>query len=126
MIKTLPSLLEFYGFVYFFGSFLAGPAIEIREYQRYIDLSMFDDKVTIWYTHGLVLQWKNSFHVCARHEKVSSGSVLCSLFSCGRYVPNHSCDIRRISLTDRRYCLRFTYLHHYPLWKQYVGSNLSL
>jgi lysophospholipid acyltransferase len=44
-IKELPSLLEFYGFVYFFGSFLAGPAIEIREYLNYTDLSVFNDKV---------------------------------------------------------------------------------
>jgi len=44
MIKKLPSLLEYYGFVYFFSSFLAGPAIEITEYQRYVDHSMFNDK----------------------------------------------------------------------------------
>ncbi|DAZ98042.1 TPA: hypothetical protein N0F65_004532 [Lagenidium giganteum] len=31
-IKELPSLLEFYGYVYSFTTFLAGPAFEIREY----------------------------------------------------------------------------------------------
>lgn len=43
-ISKLPDLLEFFGFVYFFPGFLGGPAIEIREYQKFIDLSMFDDK----------------------------------------------------------------------------------
>eukprot|EP01117_Protostelium_nocturnum_P011104 TRINITY_DN4032_c0_g1_i1.p1 TRINITY_DN4032_c0_g1~~TRINITY_DN4032_c0_g1_i1.p1 ORF type:complete len:466 (-),score=113.71 TRINITY_DN4032_c0_g1_i1:43-1440(-) len=42
-IKELPNLLEYFGFVYFFCGFLAGPAIEIREYQKFIDYSMFND-----------------------------------------------------------------------------------
>lgn len=43
-IKEVPSLLEFFGFVYFFPSFLAGPAIEIREYLDYISMDMFQNK----------------------------------------------------------------------------------
>jgi len=43
-IKTLPPLLEYFGFVYFFCSFMAGPAIEITEYQNFINYSMFADK----------------------------------------------------------------------------------
>jgi len=43
-IKTLPGILEYYGFVYFFCSYLAGPAIEISEYQNHINGKMFDDK----------------------------------------------------------------------------------
>jgi len=40
-ITKLPNLLEFYGWVFFFPSLLAGPAIEISEYLSYINLSMF-------------------------------------------------------------------------------------
>jgi len=42
-ISKLPNLLEFYGFVYFFPSYLAGPAIEITEYQNLISRKMFND-----------------------------------------------------------------------------------
>jgi len=43
-IKKLPSLLEFYGFVYFFAGFLAGPAFEIQEYLSFTNLDVFNDK----------------------------------------------------------------------------------
>ncbi|EGG17545.1 membrane bound O-acyl transferase family protein [Cavenderia fasciculata] len=43
-IKTLPSLLEFFGFVYFFPTFLAGPTIEISDYLKFTSLEMFTDK----------------------------------------------------------------------------------
>jgi len=43
-IKELPGLLEYYGFVYFFCSFMAGPALEFGEYRKFINYSMFDDK----------------------------------------------------------------------------------
>jgi lysophospholipid acyltransferase len=43
-IARLPSLLEYYGFVYFFPSYLAGPAIEITEYQQLINEKLFDDQ----------------------------------------------------------------------------------
>jgi len=44
MIEKLPSLLEFFGFVYFFPSFLAGPAIEIKDYLRFIDGTLVPEK----------------------------------------------------------------------------------
>jgi hypothetical protein len=40
-IPKLPTLLEWFGFVYFFPSFLAGPAIFIQDYLSFIDGSMF-------------------------------------------------------------------------------------
>eukprot|EP01132_Coremiostelium_polycephalum_P004175 gene4175-5225_t len=40
-IQKLPNLLEFYGFVYFFPTFLAGPTIEIKDYLAYTSLSLF-------------------------------------------------------------------------------------
>ncbi len=41
LIEKLPSLLEWYGYVYFFPSLLAGPAIEMRDYKNYISGAMF-------------------------------------------------------------------------------------
>jgi lysophospholipid acyltransferase len=40
-VSQKPSLLEFYGYVYFFGGFLAGPAFNFKEYCSFIDLSVF-------------------------------------------------------------------------------------
>lgn len=44
-IKELPGLLEYYGFVFFFCGYLAGPHIEIKEYQDFISLEQFRDEV---------------------------------------------------------------------------------
>jgi len=38
------TLLEYYGYVYFFSFFLAGPAIDMRQYLEFIDMSMFIEK----------------------------------------------------------------------------------
>lgn len=43
-VDELPGLLEFYGYVYFFPSFLAGPSIEFSSYRNYINMSMFKDE----------------------------------------------------------------------------------
>eukprot|EP00741_Cyanophora_paradoxa_P001233 tig00000471_g1190.t1 len=47
-LKRMPTLLEYLGYVYFFGGFLAGPAFEVREYIEFSDLTAFkadkDDK----------------------------------------------------------------------------------
>ncbi|EGC40111.1 hypothetical protein DICPUDRAFT_52171 [Dictyostelium purpureum] len=43
-IKKLPNLLEFFGFVYFFPTFLAGPTIEITDYLDYTSGKMFKDE----------------------------------------------------------------------------------
>ncbi|KAM9989345.1 hypothetical protein ACTFIY_005386 [Dictyostelium cf. discoideum] len=40
-IKKLPTLLEFFGFVYFFPTFLAGPTMEITDYLDYTSGKMF-------------------------------------------------------------------------------------
>jgi hypothetical protein len=36
VFPTLPSLLEFLGFVFCFGNLLAGPVIEFRDYQMWV------------------------------------------------------------------------------------------
>nr|BAJ99089.1 predicted protein [Hordeum vulgare subsp. vulgare] len=43
-VKQLPNLLEFFGFVFFFPSFMAGPTIEFAAYRDYISLDMFKTK----------------------------------------------------------------------------------
>eukprot|EP01113_Clastostelium_recurvatum_P026253 TRINITY_DN3152_c0_g2_i3.p1 TRINITY_DN3152_c0_g2~~TRINITY_DN3152_c0_g2_i3.p1 ORF type:complete len:490 (-),score=107.59 TRINITY_DN3152_c0_g2_i3:21-1490(-) len=40
-IRVLPNLLEYYGFIYFFPTFLAGPPMEITDYLSYMNRSMF-------------------------------------------------------------------------------------
>jgi len=42
-LSKFPSLLEFYGFVYFFCGFLAGPAFNMKEYLDFIDGTLFKD-----------------------------------------------------------------------------------
>ncbi|KAL6071178.1 Lysophospholipid acyltransferase [Balamuthia mandrillaris] len=43
MISKLPSLLEYFGWVFFFPTFLAGPSIELTEYLRFVDGSVFKE-----------------------------------------------------------------------------------
>jgi lysophospholipid acyltransferase len=40
-VERFPSLLEFFGYTFFFGSFLAGPATEFNDYMSFTDRSMF-------------------------------------------------------------------------------------
>eukprot|EP00276_Gloeochaete_wittrockiana_P017922 CAMPEP_0184359856 /NCGR_PEP_ID=MMETSP1089-20130417/122134_1 /TAXON_ID=38269 ORGANISM="Gloeochaete wittrockiana, Strain SAG46.84" /NCGR_SAMPLE_ID=MMETSP1089 /ASSEMBLY_ACC=CAM_ASM_000445 /LENGTH=264 /DNA_ID=CAMNT_0026698831 /DNA_START=31 /DNA_END=821 /DNA_ORIENTATION=- len=42
-LTKLPSLLEFFGWVYFYPSVLVGPKIEFRDYLAFVDLSLFND-----------------------------------------------------------------------------------
>lgn len=44
-IAKLPSLLEYFGFVYFFCGFSTGPVFDYREYEEFISLQMFQDEV---------------------------------------------------------------------------------
>ena len=47
MLKDLPGLLDYAGYVLFFPSVLVGPAFDFAEYRRYIDCTMFDVPVTV-------------------------------------------------------------------------------
>ncbi|CAG8532052.1 9767_t:CDS:10 [Ambispora gerdemannii] len=40
-IVVLPSLLEFLGYVFFFGGFLVGPAFEFMDYRQFITMGMY-------------------------------------------------------------------------------------
>ncbi|TLS29319.1 hypothetical protein PpBr36_00530 [Pyricularia pennisetigena] len=42
VIRELPSLLDYTGYVLFFPSLLIGPAFDYAEYRRWLDTSMFD------------------------------------------------------------------------------------
>ncbi|KAI5820052.1 MBOAT, membrane-bound O-acyltransferase family-domain-containing protein [Pyronema omphalodes] len=44
-ISALPNLLDYAAYVLFFPSLFAGPAFDFREYQRWLDCSMFDVQV---------------------------------------------------------------------------------
>ncbi len=60
LIEKLPSLLEWYGYVYFFPSLLAGPAVEMRDYNNYISGAMFKVRLktktiyTSFFTYTLI------------------------------------------------------------------------
>lgn len=41
-IKELPSLLDYFGYVFFFPSLFAGPAFDYADYKRYITTTMFE------------------------------------------------------------------------------------
>jgi lysophospholipid acyltransferase len=43
-ITKLPGLIEYFGWVYFFPAFLAGPAIELNQYVAFMDGSLFGEK----------------------------------------------------------------------------------
>lgn len=46
VLKELPSLLDYAGYVFFFPSLLCGPAMDFAEYRRWLDLSMFEVPAT--------------------------------------------------------------------------------
>ena len=45
--KNLPTPLEYFGFIYFFPTFLAGPPIEIATYLKWAEGNLFPAKVSI-------------------------------------------------------------------------------
>lgn len=49
--KRLPNLLEFFGYVYFFPGFLAGPAFNYKEYSDFIDGSLFSKVLNFFPNH---------------------------------------------------------------------------
>lgn len=46
VLKELPSLLDYAGYVFFFPSLLCGPAMDFAEYRLWLDLSMFEVPAT--------------------------------------------------------------------------------
>ncbi|CAG8595100.1 11823_t:CDS:2 [Funneliformis mosseae] len=40
-IPSIPSILEFFGYIFFFGGFLVGPAFEFMDYRRFTNMEMF-------------------------------------------------------------------------------------
>lgn len=42
MLKQLPSILDYAGYIFFFPSLMIGPAFDFAEYRRWLDTSMFD------------------------------------------------------------------------------------
>lgn len=46
VLKELPSLLDYAGYVFFFPSLLCGPAMDFAEYRWWLDLSMFEVPAT--------------------------------------------------------------------------------
>jgi len=43
-VEQYPTLIEFYGWMFFFGGFLVGPTSEFMDYMRFISMQMFEVK----------------------------------------------------------------------------------
>ena len=43
-VERYPTLIEFYGWMFFFGGFLVGPTSEFIDYMRFISMQMFEVK----------------------------------------------------------------------------------
>ncbi|KAI9286153.1 membrane bound O-acyltransferase [Umbelopsis sp. AD052] len=43
MVREFPSVIEYYGWVLFFGGFIAGPANEYMDYKRFVTMEVFRD-----------------------------------------------------------------------------------
>ena len=43
LIRDFPSVIEYFGWVLFFGGFIAGPANEYMDYKRFVTLDVFRD-----------------------------------------------------------------------------------
>eukprot|EP01117_Protostelium_nocturnum_P011761 TRINITY_DN4288_c0_g1_i1.p1 TRINITY_DN4288_c0_g1~~TRINITY_DN4288_c0_g1_i1.p1 ORF type:complete len:482 (-),score=156.76 TRINITY_DN4288_c0_g1_i1:22-1467(-) len=41
LFQGFPTFLEFFGYIYHFNGFLAGPVLNFKEYREYIDMSMY-------------------------------------------------------------------------------------
>ncbi|PRP74261.1 hypothetical protein PROFUN_12008 [Planoprotostelium fungivorum] len=82
-ITELPPLLEFFGFVYFFPGFLGGPAVEITEYQRFINYSMFEDS----YCNGNIPDTKKpAFQALGRSLMFMPLVILSGFFPCSDFT----------------------------------------
>ncbi|KAK9767954.1 Lysophospholipid acyltransferase [Basidiobolus ranarum] len=46
VIRQFPSLLEYLGYIFYFGSFMVGPPVEFADYRQFITLKMFKDSKT--------------------------------------------------------------------------------
>eukprot|EP00163_Fabomonas_tropica_P019340 TRINITY_DN3393_c3_g1_i5.p1 TRINITY_DN3393_c3_g1~~TRINITY_DN3393_c3_g1_i5.p1 ORF type:complete len:271 (+),score=50.94 TRINITY_DN3393_c3_g1_i5:89-901(+) len=42
-VKEMPSLLEFFGYVYWYAGFLAGPSCEFQDYKTFVDRTCFKE-----------------------------------------------------------------------------------
>jgi lysophospholipid acyltransferase len=44
MVTEYPTLVEYFGWIFFFGGFLVGPSSEYMDYKRFITMQVFDVK----------------------------------------------------------------------------------
>merc|ERR1711968_198365 len=47
-IKSLPNILEYFSFIFFYGGFVSGPAFEFMDYKRFIERTAFSSGRVPW------------------------------------------------------------------------------
>ncbi|KAI9913169.1 hypothetical protein PsorP6_005624 [Peronosclerospora sorghi] len=121
-IKELPSLLAFFGYVYSFTTFLAGPAFEIREY---LD-------VTTGRKFLLDGKFKQPSSVLAAFSKFLVGSVLMAAYAVygpkypvsNLYDPKVAAQPLLLQLRDLYLTLMFCKAKYYSAWKIAEGATV--
>ncbi|KAI9593389.1 MBOAT, membrane-bound O-acyltransferase family-domain-containing protein [Syncephalis fuscata] len=94
-ITEMPSLLEYMGYIFYFGSFLVGPACEFTDYRNFCTMEMFKTKGKIHRPSGLLESFK-----CLAQSIISVGLLV-------------GCD----PLFSIKYCLTEDYQHSSLLYK---------
>ncbi|CEG41053.1 lysophospholipid acyltransferase [Plasmopara halstedii] len=121
-LTELPSLLEYFGYVYSFTTFLAGPAFEIREY---LDVT----KGTKFLVNG---KKKQPSSVLAAFSKFLVGSILMAAFAVyGPSYPLSNLHDSKIAAQPLLYQLRDLYItlafckaKYYSAWKIAEGATV--
>ncbi|KAF1777658.1 Membrane bound O-acyl transferase, MBOAT [Phytophthora cactorum] len=121
-IKEIPSLLEFFGYVYSFTTFLAGPAFEIREYLDVTSGKKFlvDGK------------YQQPSSVLAAFSKFLVGSLLMAAFAVyGPMYPLSNLHDPKIAAQPLLYQIRDLYItlifcktKYYSAWKIAEGATV--
>uniref|UniRef100_A0AAV1TL02 Lysophospholipid acyltransferase n=1 Tax=Peronospora matthiolae TaxID=2874970 RepID=A0AAV1TL02_9STRA len=121
-IYEIPSLLEFFGYVYSFTTFLAGPAFEIREY-----LDVTSGKKFL-----LNGQYKQPSSVLAAFSKFLVGSLLMAVFAVyGPVYPLSNLHDPKVAAQPLLFQIRDLYItlifckaKYYSAWKIAEGATV--
>jgi len=74
-VTAMPSLLEYYGYIYFFPSYFVGPAINFRDYKEYV---VATQKITAWLIASLILP-RQPRYIESKHDKEMPSTKLPTL-----------------------------------------------
>lgn len=114
-LTRMPSLLEYYGYIYFFSSFLAGPVFWLREYLAFIDMSLFAEQTP-----------DGSKQNKTTHGKIPPGSFQASMLRLG-YALLVAIEVVLQGYFPLRYVTTAEFARKpflYKLWYQWLSASL--